>query len=96
MSVCFFVFKLSLKYNTCRKVYILSVQLIESSQTEHTSITSTLIKKQNVGLLWWMSSKESTFQCRGCGFDSWLGAKIPRAAVQLSLRATTTEPVRLN
>ena len=25
------------------------------------------------GLLWWSSGKESTFQCRGHGFDPWLG-----------------------
>lgn len=46
LCVCFFSF--ALKYNTCRKVYILSVLLIESSQTEHTFVTSSLIKKQNL------------------------------------------------
>ena len=25
------------------------------------------------GLPWWPSGKESTFQCRGCGFDPWSG-----------------------
>ena len=31
---------------------------------------------RNVGLTWWFSSKESTFQCRRCGFNPWVG-KIP-------------------
>ena len=35
---------------------------------------------------------ESICQCRGHGFDPWSG-KIPHAAEQLSLCATTTEPV---
>ena len=47
VCVCVF-FSFSLKYDTCRKVYILSVPLIKSLQTEHTSVTSTLIKKQNM------------------------------------------------
>ena len=29
-----------------------------------------------VGLPWWLSGKESTCQCRGCGFYPWVG-KIP-------------------
>ena len=36
--------------------------------------------------------KESACQCRGHAFDPWSG-KIPHAAEQLSLCATTTEPV---
>ena len=39
-----------------------------------------------------LSSKESACQCRRHGFDPWSG-KIPHAAGQLSLCATTTEPV---
>ena len=35
--------------------------------------------------------KESACQCRGHGFEPWSG-KIPHAAEQLSLCATTTEP----
>ena len=39
------------------------------------------------GLPWWLSSKESAFQCRRHGFDLWSG-KIPHAVEQLSLGAT--------
>ena len=28
------------------------------------------------GLSWWLSSKEPTYQCRRCGFDSWV-RRIP-------------------
>ena len=28
-------------------------------------------KKKNQGLPWWLSGKESTCQCRRCGFDPW-------------------------
>ena len=38
--------------------------------------------------------KESTFQCRGHGFEPWSG-KIPHAAEQLSPCTTITEPARL-
>ena len=41
---------------------------------------------------WWLSGKESTCQCRRQGFDPWSG-KISHAVEQLSLGATTTEPV---
>ena len=34
---------------------------------------------------WWSSGSESTFQCRGHGFDPWSGTKIPHALGQLSL-----------
>ena len=44
------------------------------------------------GLPWWLSGKESTCQCRRYGFHSWSG-KIPHTLEQLSLCATTTEPV---
>ena len=47
------------------------------------------------GLSWWLSGKESTCQCRRHGFDLW-SRKIPRAAEQLSLCATTIEPVLWN
>jgi len=46
----------------------------------------------NSGHPWWLSGKESACQCRRLGFDAWSG-KIPHAAEQLSLWATTTEPV---
>ena len=44
------------------------------------------------GLPWWLSSKESTCQCRRHGSDPW-SRKIPHATEQLSARATATEPV---
>ena len=50
------------------------------------------IKKPFRGLPWWCSGWESACQCRGHGFEPWSG-KIPHATEQLSLCATTTEPV---
>ena len=47
-----------------------------------------------LGLPWWRSGWESACQCKGHGFEPWSG-KIPHAAEELSLWATTTEPVRL-
>ena len=47
------------------------------------------------GLPWWLSGKESACQCRRHGFDPWSG-KILHAREQLSLWATTTEPVLCN
>ena len=32
-----------------------------------------VFKMDNQGLPWWSSGKESAFQCRGRGFDPWLG-----------------------
>ena len=46
---------------------------------------------KNPGLPWWRSGWESACQCRGHGFEPW-SRKIPLAAEQLSLCATTTEP----
>ena len=48
--------------------------------------------KNKVWLPRWLSSKESTCQCRRHGFHPW-SRKIPHATEQLSLCATTTEPV---
>ena len=48
----------------------------------------------NEGISWWFSGWESACQCRGHGFDPWLG-KIPYAMGQLSLSATTTMPMHL-
>ena len=45
-----------------------------------------------MGLPWWLKGEESTCQARRHGFDPWCG-KIPRTMEQLSLCATTTEPV---
>ena len=53
-----------------------------------------IAKKDISGLPWWRSGWESTCQCRGHGFEPWSG-KIPHAAEQLGLWATTTEPARL-
>ena len=44
------------------------------------------------GLPWWLSGKESACQRRRHKFDPWSG-KIPQAVDQLSLCATTVEPV---
>ena len=51
-------------------------------------------KKNEIGLPWWCSGWESACQCRGHRFKRWSG-KIPHAAEQLGLWATTTEPERL-
>ena len=40
------------------------------------------------GLLWWLSGKESTYQCRRLMFDPWF-RKIPHATEQLSPCTTT-------
>ena len=45
-----------------------------------------------MGLLWWLSGKESACQYRGHEFDPW-SRKVPHAAEQLSLCATTIQPV---
>ena len=50
------------------------------------------LKKEWVGLSWWLSGKEPTRRCRRHRFDPWSG-KIPHAVEQLSPRATTTETV---
>ena len=42
-------------------------------------------------LPWWLSGKESAYQCRRHGFNPW-SRKIPYATEQLSLWAPTTEP----
>ena len=43
-------------------------------------------------LPWWLSSEESTCQCRRHRFDLWSG-KIPHAVKQPSSCAITTEPI---
>ena len=52
-------------------------------------------KKSMLGLPWWLSGKESACQCRGHGFDPWC-RRISHTSKQLSLWATTIEPVRLS
>ena len=46
----------------------------------------------SLGASWWFGGKESTYQCRRCWFDPWLG-KTSYVKEQLSLCTTTTEPV---
>ena len=55
-------------------------------------LDKTIIKKDTWGFPWWLSGQESACQCRRHGFDS-LPEKIPHAVEQLSLCATTIEPV---
>ena len=45
---------------------------------EYFSVASVEKKKGTIwaGLPWWLCCKESTSQCRACGFDPWVG-KIP-------------------
>ena len=52
------------------------------------------IKHESRGLPWWLSSKESTFQCRRYRFNPW-SQQIPHAAEHLRPRATIIEPVNL-
>ena len=40
------------------------------------------------GLSWWSSGQEFAFQCRGHGFDPWMGTKTPHAAGQPSPHAS--------
>ena len=67
---------------------ILSFRLFNKNSPLYTGKT---IKKRYVGLPWWLSGKESTYQCRGHKLDPWSG-RIPHAAGQLSLCARATEP----
>ena len=64
------------------------------SMPQNDSYTS-IQELRKSGLPWWLSSKETTCQCRRHRFDSW-SRKIPYAMEQLSPCATTTEPVRCN
>ena len=51
-----------------------------------------LLRSRFQGLPWWRNGQESACQCRGHGFEPW-SRKIPHVTEQLSLCATTTEPV---
>ena len=42
------------------------------------------IEKGSLGLPWWLSGEESTYQCRRYGFDPW-PRKLPHEVEQLSL-----------
>ena len=46
-------------------------------------INISFLKDPPLGLPWWLSGKESAYQCRGHGFDPWYGT-IPHALEQLS------------
>ena len=61
---------------------------------KHEKWNSYFKKSDQGGLPWWRSGWESVCQCRGHGFEPWSG-KIPHAAEQLGLWATTAEPARL-
>ena len=50
------------------------------------------IKNVSPGFHWWLSGKESNWQCRRLVFDPW-SRKTPHAMEQLNLCATTREPV---
>ena len=56
------------------------------------SFLKTMRKKRLVGLPWWTSGCESTFQCRVRGFDPGQGTVIPQAWGQLSPHTMTREP----
>ena len=65
---------------------------------DHPFLSSVYLKIIRIilmGLPWWLSGEESTFQCRRRGFDPWSG-KTPPAVEQLSLWATTIKPVLLS
>ena len=42
-------------------------------QTELVFVFFKLQGMFDIGLLWWLSGKEPTCQCRRCGFDPWVG-----------------------
>ena len=54
-----------------------------------------IFKNRLKGLPWWLSSRESTCQCRRHRFNPW-SSEILHAVRQLSLYATTTEPKHHN
>ena len=59
---------------------------------QHTNRAKYPSKRDWFGLPWWLSGKEFSCQCRRYGFDPQSG-EIPHASKQLSLCATTIEPV---
>ena len=60
-----------------------------------TDFKTKAIKKDTRGLPWQLSGKESACQFKRQRFNPW-SRKIPHAAEQLSLCATTSEPARHN
>ena len=63
----------------------------EKVNVKHQGLESILNNVQ-IGLPWWISGKETAYQCRRHGFDPWF-KKILHAMRQLSLCVTTTEAV---
>ena len=79
---------------TVQKHQFFSAQLsrIISKSLQISRIISYPLKAFGLGLPWGPTSKEFTCQCRRHGYDPWSGY-IPHATKQLSLRASTAEPV---
>ena len=65
----------------CFTLYILSLIILYTFQ---------VLRIPQFGFPWWLSGKESAYQCRGHRFNPWFG-KIPQALGQLSPCTTTTE-----
>ena len=63
---------------------------LSTTYTSHRHTMLPDINNWNLGLLWWVSGKESACQCRGNRFNPQSG-KIPQTTWQLSPWATTTE-----
>ena len=61
----------------------------------HTMEVKVLKIQSRTGLPWWLSGKESAWQCRKHGFEPCSG-KIPHTTEQLSPCTTTIEPVLLS
>ena len=66
---------------------LMCIKLMTNKNLLYKKINKIKFKKKKM-----LKKKESTYQCRGHGLDPWSG-KIPHATEQLSLCATTTEPV---
>ena len=79
-----------------REAWHAAVHEVAKSQTRHSDWTTTAkaVKSKLVkGLLWCSSGSESTYQCRGLGFNPWPG-KISHAVGQLSHAPQLLEPTR--
>ena len=77
----------------CRGVWVQSLVRERRLHKPHGQNKQTKPRKTEatLGLPWGHSIQDSTCQCRRQGSDLWSG-KIPHAVVQLTLRATATEP----
>ena len=67
-------------------------ELVDKDMYKVSSAEVYMLRKLEDGLPWWFSGKESACLCRRCRFNPWSG-KIPLALEQLSLWATTIQPV---